>query len=232
MSLAPRRLSRLAAALYLVPTVLGPFSMMYVPTTVLVAGDAEATAARVAQRAALYRLGLASDVAIVLAEVALTALLYELARPVSRPLAVGATAARLGMTVLQAVNILPAWLALKLFTEAPSGDALALAQRHSLGLLATEAHALGVHLWEPLFALHLALLGAAMLRGRAVPRPFGVGLLAASVGYGANAFGALLVPSAASALAAFVGLTAVLGELPFVLWLLAKGVAEPRATAA
>jgi hypothetical protein len=69
--------------LALVLVVCGPFSMMYVPATLVVPGDAAATADRVVAGESLFRLGILSDTAIFLTEIVLIGLLYALFKPVS-----------------------------------------------------------------------------------------------------------------------------------------------------
>src|SRR4051794_39438282 len=112
----PRATARMAGLLYLIPMFCGPFSMMYVPSAIIVPGDASATASRLLASESLFRLGMLSDAAIILSEVALTALLYVLLRPAGRALALTATFARLAMTVLQGVNLLPHLAALQLLS--------------------------------------------------------------------------------------------------------------------
>lgn len=200
-----RSLSRLAGALYLVPTLLGPFSMMYVPAQVLVPGDAAATTQHLAEHAGLFRLGLVSDLVIVLAEVALTAVLFTLFREAGRTLALAAAAARFLMAGVQAANVIVSLAALQW-----PGSALEV-----LGL-----HGQAVHAWEALFALHCVLLGVLVARaGHSVMGGL-VGL--AGLGYALNAFGSVALPSLAPVLAGIVGLTAVVGEVPFVFWLLLR----------
>jgi hypothetical protein len=201
--------TRTAGLLYLLPMFLGPFSMMFVPSRVLVVGDAAATLEHLRASETLFRLGVASDLVIVLAEVALTAVLFVLFEQVSRVLALVATFARLVMTALQGANVL---LSLGALGAATRGDAT-----QTLSLL--EVHGQGVHAWEVVFALHCFALAVLVFRSGTVPRAFGPLLALAGAGYLVNGFGALLVPSTAPVFASIVGLTAVVGEVPFVFWL-------------
>lgn len=213
--------ARLAGLLYLVPMFLGPFSMLYVPSIIMVPGDATATAANLLASESLFRLGMLSDAAIVLSELALTAVLYFLLKPAGRTLALTATFARLGMTVLQAANLLPQLAAITLVsTAAPTA------------VLALRVHDLGVHVWEILFALHCLLVGVLVFRSRFFPAIFGVLMGVASLGYALNGLGNLVAPASAPGFAAIVGITAMVGEVPFVLWLLIKGADEARWQAA
>jgi hypothetical protein len=204
--------TRTAGLLYLLPMFLGPFSMLFVPSRVLVAGDAAATLEHLGAAESLFRLGLASDLVIVLSEVALTAVLFLLFEPVSRVLALTAAFARLVMTALQGANLL---LHLGALEAARRGDAT-----QTLSLL--EVHGQGVHAWETVFALHCLVLAVLVFRSGSAPRVFGPLLALAGLGYLLNGLGALLVPSAAPLFAAIVGLTAVVGEVPFVFWLVFK----------
>lgn len=214
MSTSPRFHARLAGALYLVPMFLGPFSMMFVPSRVLVAGDAAATLEHLSASESLFRLGIASDLLIVLSELALTAVLFVLFDRVNRALALTATFARLSMTAMQGANI---GLSVGALNAAARGDAA-----QTLTLL--EVHGQGMHLWETVFALHCVVLGVLVFRSAFVPKVFGLLLGVAGLGYALNGLGSLLVPSAAPVFASAVGLTAVVGEVPFVFWLVIKGV--------
>lgn len=223
--------ARTAGLLYLVPMFLGPFSMMYVPSKITVAGDAAATAANLVGSEALFRLGMVADAGIVVSEVALTAVLYFLLAPAGRTLALTAALARIGMTVLQAANIVPLLAAVALVTdEVPAG--FDLVQVQGMALLSLRFHDLGVHVWEVLFALHCVLVGVLVYRSGFLPRPFGVLMGVAAFGYALNGLGNLVAPEGAPAFAAIVGLTAVFGEVPFVLWLVFKGADETRWRAA
>lgn len=101
-----RAQTRTTGVLYLLLAVIGPFSLIYVPSTLYVAGDAAATAQKITSAMGLFRAGIAGDMLIVMIEVVLSVLLYKLLAPVSKTLSLIATSARLGMTVVQAINVL------------------------------------------------------------------------------------------------------------------------------
>jgi hypothetical protein len=217
--------ARLAGGLYLVPLVCGPFSMMYVPSVVFAEADAATTAHRLVASQTLFRAGLVSDVTIVLAEIVLTAALYVLLRPAGRLLAATAAFARVAMAALQAANVMPLLAALHLVE---GGSSLSEAERQSLALLALDLHGLGVHIWETVFGLHCLALGVLVVRSRFLPRALGVLLGVAAVGYLLNGIGNLAMPGGARVYAAVVAVGAVAGEVPFLLWLLVKGVDVER----
>src|ERR687886_1968036 len=95
--------ARLAGFLILLIAVLSPFSILYLPSTLIVPGDAAATASNVMASDGLFRLGIVVDSVVVLLEIVVIAILYVLLRPVNRTLALAAAFARLAMTVVMAV---------------------------------------------------------------------------------------------------------------------------------
>ena len=220
---------RLAGLLYLVPMFLGPFSMMYVPQAIVVPGDAAATAAHLVASEGLFRAGMLSDAVIVLSELALTSVLYSLLRPAGRTLALTATFARLAMTVLQAANLVPQLAALQLIT---AGDeslaAFDVVQRQALALFALSVHDAGMRVWEILFALHCALVGVLVFRSGLFPRAFGPLMGLAALGYALEGVGHVVAPHMGALFASVVGITALVGEVPFVLWLVFRGVGARR----
>ncbi len=82
-----QKLARITGALILIMAVFAPFGMMYVPSTLIVPGDAAATASNIMASEGLFRLGIASDSVVFLIEIALTVLLYVLLKPVNKNLA-------------------------------------------------------------------------------------------------------------------------------------------------
>lgn len=220
--------ARLAGLLYLIPMFIGPFSMLYVPSVLVVPGDATATAGRIAATGSLLRLGMLGDCAIFLSEVAITAVLYDVLAPASRTLARTATYARLAMTVVQAVNLFPLLVVTHLLGGAAYLAAFEKGQLHALVLVALNVHVLGVHVWEALFGLHSLLVGALVYRSGYLPRALGLLMGLAALGYLSNGVGSLVVPRAAPVFAAAAGVAALAGEVPFVVWLLFKGVDPER----
>src|SRR5207248_1723981 len=79
--------ARTVGLLYLIITVAAAFAEFHARDAVIVPGDAAATAARILGSERMYRLGGAADLLVLLCDVAIAVLLYELLRPVSRTLA-------------------------------------------------------------------------------------------------------------------------------------------------
>ena len=96
--------ARIAGALYLTIAVCGGFSIGYVPSQIVVAGNGATTAANLLDQLGLFRLGVLADSAMILLEIAITVILYQMFRSVSPRLAMIAMISRLGMIVVMGFN--------------------------------------------------------------------------------------------------------------------------------
>jgi hypothetical protein len=79
-----KRTARIAGALTLLMAVIAPFGMIYVPSTLVVPGDATATANNILASEGLLRLGIAANAIVFLIEIVLVVMLYVLLKPVSK----------------------------------------------------------------------------------------------------------------------------------------------------
>jgi hypothetical protein len=225
---SPLVYARLAGLLLLIVAVISAFSIIYVPSTLIVPGDATATADNVRASGTLFSLGIVSDSLIFLTEIGLAVLLYVLFRPVSRTLSLVAAFARLAMGVVMGVNLLPYFIVLLLVGGAGYLTVFEPAQSDALALLFLNAHQDVVYIWQLFFGLHLAVLGWLIFKSGYFPRILGVVMVVAALGYLTDAYGNMLYPNYDATFGWIVGVTAVLGELPFFLWLLIRGVNVER----
>jgi hypothetical protein len=221
---SPLVYARITGLLLLIIVVLGSFSLIYVPSTLVVPGDAAATSDNIRASEALFRTAIISDAAIFLIEIVVTALLYVLLRPVSRMLSLVAAFARLSMTVIQGFNVLPSFIVLLLLSGAGYLTVFQPDQLDALVLLSLNAREYGVYIWQAFFGLHLVVLGYLVFKSGYFPRVLGILLVVGSLGYLTDSFGNILFPNYEAIFGMVVGVTAVIGELPFFLWLLFKGV--------
>ena len=214
--------ARIAGLLMLVLVALAPFSMLYVPSTLIVPGDAATTANNIVSSAPMFRLAMASDAVIFLVEIALCALVYTLIRPVNKTLALIAVFARLAMTIIQGLNLLNHFVVMSLLSGSGSVAALAPPQLHALVSLFLGAHEAGVLIWGMFFGLHLLVLGYLVYRSGYLPKVIGGLLVFVGLVYLAQSFGNILLPEAKAVFTAMGSLGFL--EIAFPVWLLIKGV--------
>jgi len=85
--MSPLRLARTAGVFYVVTILGGLFAEIFVRGKMIVPNDAAATAQNILASETLFRLGFAADLVGGAAYVVVTLLLYELLKPVNRPVA-------------------------------------------------------------------------------------------------------------------------------------------------
>jgi len=214
--------ARVAAILTLLIVVLAPFSMLYIPTTLIVPSDAARTANNITASQGLFRVGMVSDSIVFLIEIALTVLLYVLIKPVSKPLSLIATYARLAMTVIQGMNLLNHFIVLLLLSGAGYLTVFAPEQLQAFVLLFLNAHESVALIWGLFFGLHLLVFGYLVYKSGYLPKFLGILLLIVALCYLIRDFGNMLFPQY-KALFTSIGSLAFL-EIAFPLWLLIKGV--------
>jgi hypothetical protein len=218
--------ARIAGALILIITVFAPFSMMYVPSNLIVPGDAATTANNIMASEGLFRAGIASDSVVFLIEIVIVVVLYVLLKPVSKTLSLVAAFARLAMTVMQGMNLLNSFTALLLLSGADYLTVFEADQLYALVLLFLNAHEYVVLIWGLFFGLHLLVLGYLVYKSGYIPRIVGVLLVFAGLFYLTANFGNILLPKYEEIFAT-IGFLSII-ELAFPLWLLIKGVKDQQ----
>ena len=207
----PRPYVRAIVVVFVLLLTVGPASLVYVPSAVLVAGDGPATLANLSAQSGLFRAGLVGELAIATSELVMVVALYRLFQPVSEGLSALAGAARLTMAALQGVALVPGLVALSL-TD-PDSVLLAFGVRDAAILV-----------WQSFFAVHCLVLGILISRSGLVPSLLGILMAVAGMGYAGMVAGGLVGLDALSG----VSTVLALAEIPFFLWLVFRGVSESR----
>jgi hypothetical protein len=221
-------LARTAGLLYLVIFLMAPFAEFFVREGLIVAGDPSTTAANIRGSEGLFRAGFFSDLVVFVIEIAQAAILYVLLAPVSRPLALVMSFARLAQATILGLNLLNMYTGLQVLTSPEYAAAFGGGQSEALAFIFLRAQSFGYELGLMFFALHLFALGYLVYRSGFLPRFLGVLLIVSGIGYVANSFAVFLVPDLADVTATAVIVAALIGELPLTLWLLIKGVNVER----
>ena len=82
--LSQQKAAKIAGFLYLVIIIAGIFAEFFVRSSLIVAGDATATANNIAASEGLFRAGIAADMVMIMCDVAVALLFYVLFKPVSK----------------------------------------------------------------------------------------------------------------------------------------------------
>ncbi len=221
---SPQVYARLGGLLYLAIIVFGLFGESFVRGTLVVSGDATATANAISTSQFLWRTGIVGDLLMHVCDVPVIVVLYLLLRPVSESLALLATLINLIQTAVLVANKLNLLVPLFLLEDAGYLKAFSPEQLHALSYLAIKTHGYGFGIGLIFFGFACLVRGYLIFRSGYFPKTMGLLMLAAGLSYLINSFALLLAPAFATAIFPGVLLPAFVGELSFCLWLIVKGV--------
>jgi hypothetical protein len=217
--------ARFLGILTLISLVAGGFGEAYVPATLIVSGDAGATARNIVASDTLFRLGFASYLIEGLCDVTLTVLLYALLRPVHRDLALLGAFFRLLGTAGFGVAQLFHFASSPIVGGADYLKTFSAEQLNALAMLSLKLSSYGATIFIMFYGAGCALLGYLMFRSGFIPRFVGVLMAIAGVGFVTSTFVWIIAPAYSSPV--FL-VPAALSALATTLWFLVKGVDVPK----
>jgi uncharacterized protein len=225
------RQARIAGLLYLLVIAGGLFAEVFVRGSLIVPGDAAATAQEIAAHESLWRWGLAVNLLYLLAAAAINVLLYGLFKPVQATLARLALALAVADVAIEAMNLLLLYVPLEIANEGGALATLSAEQRQALAYLSVRLFAAGFAISLTFFAGFCVLIGVLIVRSWLLPRVIGVLMIAAGVCYLANSLVFINAPTLSDLLVPWILLPCLVGELSLASWLAVKGVkvAAPEA---
>jgi hypothetical protein len=208
---AIRTASTTAGIALLLLALLAAFGDLVVMGRLVVEGDAVRTAANLADSETLFRLGVASLLAVAALDIVVAWALFTVFEPASSRLSMLAAWFRIVYAAIFAVAIAQLVGVLGLLPD-PQGPATQVLS--------------GVHAYQDiwtaglvLFGFHLILLGVLAWRASFAPTILGILLVVAGLGYAVDGLGAVLVAGYGAIVAAFT----FVGEVVLIVWLLVSG---------
>ncbi len=215
--------ARTAGVLYLIIIACGLFAEVGVRSQLIEPGDPAATAQNIIESPILFRAGLAADIVMFIADVALAIVLYQLFKPLNQTLSMLAAAFRITQTAVIGLNLLNMFQAVRIVDDANYLDVLGDGQSDALALLYLDAHKYGYILGLAFFGASTLIISYLALSSRQMPRPLGVLLGLAGAGYLVDTFSFFLIPGYDGSASPIVLAPALVAEVWFALWLLTKG---------
>ncbi|MFT6338115.1 MAG: hypothetical protein ACI86M_000832 [Saprospiraceae bacterium] len=218
--------AKLAGLLYLIIAISGGFSIGYVPSVIIKAGDAASTAQNMMDHLGLFRLSILGDIVVLLLEIVLTVILYRLFKPVNKTIAMVAAFSRLAMGIVMGFNLLNYLIPFHLLNGADNLSAFKIDQLQSLAMVFFDAHQYGIYIWGLFFGFHLVALGYLVFKSGYFPKVLGLLMCIGSFGYLLESIGEITLTNSAifSILVIVLLVVATIGELSFTFWLLIRGI--------
>jgi hypothetical protein len=216
-----RTYAKAAGILLLLSAICGGLGEAYIPSKLIVAGNAAATASNIRASDFLFRLGFATYLVEGLCDVAVAFVFYVLLRPVDKNLALLSAFFGLVSTATFAVCEL-FYLAVSLvLKDAAYLQAFSPDQRSALAMLLLRAYGLGGGAFLAFYGTASLIRGYLMFRSRYIPKFLGVLLAIAGACFVIKTFTLVLAPAYSTdllLLPMFLSLLAMTG------WFLIKGI--------
>ena len=214
-----QKTARLSGVLYLALAALSAFGLVYVPSMLIVPGDAAATASNIVTSESLFRLGFVSNLVAYTVNIFVALFLYKLLKPVNKGIASLMVLLILMGLAIGMLNELNQFAAL-LILGADHLTAFTAAQSQALASLFLDIYAHGFTIAHIFWGLWLFPMAYLIFRSGFLPRVIGVLLAIAGLGYLVDFTLFFLFPDVAVSVSNFT----FVGEVVLIFWLLIKGV--------
>ncbi len=217
---SPLVVARVAGVLYVLLAVIGVFSFLYVFSSLVVPGDAVATANNIMASESLFRSGIVSWLIGQTIFIPLVLVLYKLLKVVNKNAALLMVIFVLVSVPIAFINELNQFAALLLLSGADYLTVFETDQLHALVLFFLDLREGGFAIAGIFWGLWLLPFGYLVYKSGFIPRILGVLLIIGGFGYLIDFFIFFLFPNLDVAVSIFTGV----GEILIALWLLIKGV--------
>ena len=217
---------RFAGLLYIALSLPGVFAMVYIPSKLIVHGNAAATASNISASELLFRLGIAAQLISQAGFIFVALALYELLKGVNRwhaSLMVTLVVVSVPIAFLNELNSIAA---LALVRGADFLSIIDSSQRDALAMMFLNLHFQGIVVDELFFGLWLLPLALLVYRSRFLPRFLGVWLAIDGLAWVILSLTGVLSPQYYDKVFTYAQ-PASFGEVAFMLWLVIMG-AQPQ----
>ena len=225
-----RNPGRFAGLLYVLFSIPGFFAMIYVPSKLIVHGNATATANNIAASETLFRLGIVAQLICQAGFILVALALYDLFQGVNRRHASLWVILVVVAIPIAFLNELNSIAALVLVRGADFLSIFEKPQRDALAMLFLNLHNAGIAIAEILWGLAFFPLGLLVYRSRFLPRFLGVWLAIDGFAYLIMSLTSVLLPQYSEKVF-IISQPALFGEVAFMSWLVIEG-ARPLAGSA
>ena len=221
--MSPKAQARLVGLLFLLTTVGGIIAEGFISGSIIVTRDTATTARNILNNETLYRVGFAVYLVEMACQVAMTALFYDLLKPVSRTIARVSLFLNITGIIIKTFSRLFYLVPVFILGDAPYLNVFTAEQAQAMAMLSLKLNSEGPAIGLVFFGFAGVLEAYLILRSTFLPRFLGVIGVIANIGW----ICFLYPPFAYRVLPVILGLGLV-GALVQIFWLLVFGVNEER----
>lgn len=219
----PRAMARAIAILFLLSIVAGIFVEVFISGRIIVARDPVATANNILAQASLYRMGFTVYLIEMTMQIVMTALFYQLLKPVNAPLSMLSAVLGYVGCGIKTMSRLFYLAPLFVLSGTTYAGAFAPEQRQGLASLLLQLNNYGAGIALAFFGVSTVIQGYLIVRSTFLPRSLGYLSIAGGIGWMA-----FFSPALGLRVFPVVALIGLLGSIATILWLLVVGVDEAR----
>ena len=219
-----KTIARLGGLLYLINIVLGFFAIGYVPGLTVISNDPAATAQNILTHEQLYRLGLAAHIIILVTNIPLAVIFYEIFRVVNKRITLLVILFTITGTAIEAVNLLNQFAPLILLKNGINENGFSPAQLNIIVYKLSLLQENGFNLAIVFFGFYCISVGWLIFKSAFLPGIIGVMMAIGGLCYLVNSFISFIAPRFSASLFPFIQIPSGLAELSFCLALLIGGV--------
>ena len=217
---SPLVVARLAGVLYLLLVVFGAYSFFFVSSSLIVPGDAAATANNIMASESLFRSGIVSWLIGQTVWILLVLVLYKLLKIVNKNAALLMVIFALVAVPIAFINELNQFAAVLLLSGADHLTVFETDQLHAQVMIFLDLHTAGFSIASIFWGLWLLPFGYLVYRSGFLPRILGILLIIGCFGYLIDFFIFFLFPNFDVEVSPITSV----GEILIALWLLIRGV--------
>lgn len=218
---SPLNYARIAGLLYLVIIVCGVTGELALRSALIVPNDAAQTASNILATPLIFHMAFVTDLLMLLADVAIAILLFQMFKSVNQTLSLTAMVFRLVQAAILGFNLLNYSAALFLVNGEGAGVPGSTETRHGLAMMYLNLHAMGYDLGLMFFAVSTLAMAYLLFRSSFSPSILSFGLIAAAMVYLSGSMVRFVLPQWVEAFEPLY-IVPLIAELAFCFWLLSR----------
>lgn len=221
-----RKNARIAGLLYLTLILSGIFSLLYVPSELIIWDSALETQNNILANETLFKVGILGDIAMYMAFMFLSLALYRLLKQVNSSIAITMVILVLVSVTMSFTNLIPKFDVVSLIDGSESLSSTQLAKQSEQIIALLKSHSNGISLIQIFWGLWLFPLGYLVHKSGFLSKFFGVLLMVGCFGYLTDFIGYFIFPESygETILPTLAMIPHAVGEIGFCFWLLIVGI--------
>ncbi|WP_035092214.1 DUF4386 domain-containing protein [Aquimarina macrocephali] len=223
-----QKIGRIAGVVFLIIIGAGVFAEFFVRQKIFVTDDPVATAANIANNGWLYRLGIVSDLVMILAFFFYPLVLERVFKHVNKNLSKLMVLSVMISVAILCVTMLAMIAPLLLTSGADYMVGFTIDQINGLVTFFLKLHTNGYFISQVFYGLYLLPLGYMIFKSSLAPKIIGVLLMLGCIGDQIDVIRYFLFPDTQSVLLQNITTPADLGEMSLCLWLLIMGLRNKK----